>query len=77
MSDPGRNPGLKRTQKEAIFKKFYTKMILKLKINLIRNTLNFVSIQWNYLQAPPISWRNPFKKNLIGCILYQVPDIVN
>jgi hypothetical protein len=26
-------------------KKFYFKMILKLKINLIRNTFNFVSIQ--------------------------------
>jgi hypothetical protein len=37
----GRNPGLKRTQADAIFIKFYMKTILKLKINLIRNTLNW------------------------------------
>jgi hypothetical protein len=30
--------------------------ILKLKINLIQNTLNFLSIQWNYLLSSPISW---------------------
>jgi hypothetical protein len=38
------------------------KTILKLKINLIRNTLNFVTIQRNNLQASPISWDFPFKE---------------
>jgi hypothetical protein len=33
------------------FKKFHVKRIVKLKINLIRNILNYVSIQRNYLQA--------------------------
>jgi hypothetical protein len=40
-----RNPGLKHTRIGAIFKKFFMKTILKSKINLIRKTLNFVSIQ--------------------------------
>jgi hypothetical protein len=45
---------------DAIFKKFCMKAD-KLKINLILSTLNFVSIQLNYLQASPISWDYPFK----------------
>jgi hypothetical protein len=45
-----RNPGLKRTRIGAIFKKFFMTMILKSKINLFQKTLNFVSIQWSYLQ---------------------------
>jgi hypothetical protein len=55
-----RNPGLKRTRIGAILKKFFMKTILKSKRNLIRKTLNFVSIQWNYLQAFSISWDYPF-----------------
>jgi hypothetical protein len=42
---PGRNLGLKYTLMGTIFKNFHMKTILKLKINLIRNILNFVSIQ--------------------------------
>jgi hypothetical protein len=38
------------------------KTTLKLKINIKRNPLNFKSIQWNHLQAFPISWYYPFKK---------------
>jgi hypothetical protein len=55
-----RNPGLKRTRIGTYFKKFFMKTILKSKINLIRKTLNFVSIQWSYLQAFSISWDYPF-----------------
>jgi hypothetical protein len=40
------------------------KMIFKSKINLIRKTLNFVSVQWSYLQAFSISWDYPFKKTI-------------
>jgi hypothetical protein len=39
-------------------------MILKLKTNLIWNTLNFVSTQLNYLLASPISYDYPFKLKL-------------
>jgi hypothetical protein len=40
---------------------FSMKSILQLKIKLIRNTLNFESIQRNYLQVSPISRDYPFK----------------
>jgi hypothetical protein len=53
---PGGNPGLKRTRIGNIFWKFFMKTIIKSKINHILKVLNFVSIQWNYLQASPISW---------------------
>jgi hypothetical protein len=43
----------------TVIKKSYTKRILKLKINLIRKTLNFISIQWSFLQVSPISWAYP------------------
>jgi hypothetical protein len=59
---PGGNPGLKRTRIGATFKTCgVAKTTFKLKINLKRNLLNFKSIQWNHLQAFPISWYYPFK----------------
>jgi hypothetical protein len=37
-----------------------------LKINTRRNPLNFKSIQWNYLQAFPISWEYLFNIIMIA-----------
>jgi hypothetical protein len=42
------------------------KTILKYFKNLIGNTLNFVTIQWNYLQASPITWYYPFNSYVEG-----------
>jgi hypothetical protein len=58
---PGGNPGLKRKQTDAMLKNFYVKTIVKLKLNLIRNILDFASIQRNYLHASPTPWDYPFK----------------
>jgi hypothetical protein len=62
---PRRNFGVKHTWTDAIYKKVYRKtiLILKSKINLIQKTRNFVSIQWNYLQAYSISSYYPFNKS--------------
>jgi hypothetical protein len=60
---PGWNPGLKRTRKEAIFKKSYMKTIIKLKMNVFRNILNLLFAQQYYLQASPISWDYPFSRD--------------
>jgi hypothetical protein len=46
-----------------------TKTIFKSNINLIRKVLNFVTIQWNNLQASPISWDYPF--NVFGTKGYR------
>jgi hypothetical protein len=58
------NPGLKRTWLGAIFKKFSVKTSFKLKINLIRNNLNFNSIPPNHQLASPNLWDCPFNKNI-------------
>jgi hypothetical protein len=47
-SAPERNTGLKRTRIGAILKKFIVKIMFKLKINLIWNTLNFCYLQLNH-----------------------------
>jgi hypothetical protein len=52
---PARNPGLK-----APFFKVLNANYLKIKNKPNPETLNFVSIQWNYLQASPISRDYPF-----------------
>jgi hypothetical protein len=57
-------------------------MILKSKINLIRKTLNFISIQWSYLQAFSISWDYPFKeafyneKTQINLLVVNMPGML-
>jgi hypothetical protein len=51
-----RNPELKRTRTDIMLKKLKN----KLKINLICKTLNFASLQGNYMQASPISRDYPF-----------------
>jgi hypothetical protein len=48
------------------FKKVLLKTIFKLKINLLRNSLNFVSIQQNFLHASPISRDYSFKTSCHG-----------
>jgi hypothetical protein len=45
---PERNPGLKCTWILAVFKKFAVKTTFILKINVIKNTLNFRSFQQNH-----------------------------
>jgi hypothetical protein len=50
------------------------KTTFKLKINIKRNPLNFKSIQWNHLQAFPISRDYPFKAL---SILYYELYLVN
>jgi hypothetical protein len=45
------------------------KTTFKLKINIIRNPLNFKSIQWKHLQAFPISWDYPIS---VKCIPWSL-----
>jgi hypothetical protein len=59
---PGGNPRLRHTRIGTIFKIILWKQLLKLKINIKQNPLNFKYIQWNHLQTFPISWDYLFKQ---------------
>jgi hypothetical protein len=61
-----KNTRLNRTRNSAIFIKLGVKVTSKLKINVIRHTLNLKSIQWNHLQLFLISSYNPF---LLGAMV--------